>query len=304
MSSFKSIITKDKVEIIQINLGNLCNQQCDHCHVSASPMGKDNMKLDTVVKIINKLKEIDVKKIEFTGGAPEMNEFLPKFIQELGAAGKDLTVRTNLTILSDEDFCFYFNLYKEFKVHLVASLPCYCEENVDTQRGLGVYEKSIKVLKKLNDFGYGTEDLQIDLVYNPLGDFLPGNQSELELSYKENLRSNYGIEFNRLITIANIPINRFKEKLVKENKYENYIQLLKDNYNEKNISKLMCKKLISVNYEGYVYDCDFNQVLGLKTTDRKLWDILPSDFNSGIITGDHCFGCTAGAGSSCFGQLA
>lgn len=232
-----------------------------------------------------------------------MNGFLPKFIKELSQAGKHITVRTNLTVLYDEDYCFYYNLYKENKVHLVASLPCYTKENVNSQRGTGVFEKSIHVLKKLNLLGYGKEDLQIDLVYNPLGDFLPGKQSELEVAYKDNLKTEFGIEFNHLITIANIPINRFKNKLVHENKYESYMKLLKDNYNENNLDKLMCKKLISVDYQGNVYDCDFNQVLGLKATDKKLWDADSSDFNSHIITGEHCFGCTAGAGSSCYGQL-
>jgi len=305
MSSFNSDILKGKIEIIQINLGNLCNQECEHCHVAGSPIGENNMSRETADKIIGKLIDMDVKQVEFTGGAPEMNKNLPHFIEELckNNKNKNITVRTNLTILDSPEYSFYYDLFKKYKVSLVASLPCYDKENVDAQRGTGVYNKSISVLKKLNELGYGKGELKLDLVYNPLGDFLPGDQTELEKDYKANLKESAGIEFNSLITIANNPINRFKEKLVKENKFESYMKLLKDSYNEKNLDKLMCKRLISVDFEGNIYDCDFNQVLGMKINDTKFWDVDFSDFKPAIKVGEHCFACTAGAGSSCYGSL-
>jgi radical SAM/Cys-rich protein len=305
MSSFNSDILKGKIEIVQINLGNLCNQECEHCHVAGSPIGENNMSRETADKIIGNLIDMDVKQVEFTGGAPEMNKNLPHFIEELckNNKNKNITVRTNLTILDSPEYSFYYDLFKKYKVSLVASLPCYDKENVDVQRGTGVYNKSISVLKKLNELGYGKGELKLDLVYNPLGDFLPGDQTELENDYKANLKESAGIEFNSLITIANNPINRFKEKLVKENKFESYMKLLKDSYNEKNLDKLMCKRLISVDFEGNIYDCDFNQVLGMKINDTKFWDVDFSDFKPAIKVGEHCFACTAGAGSSCYGSL-
>jgi len=303
MNTFKSDILKGKIKIIQINLGNLCNQECEHCHVAASPTGENNMNKETADKIVKKLIVMDVKQVEFTGGAPEMNKNLPNFIEELSRNNKNITVRTNLTVMDSPEYFFYYDLYKKYKISLVASLPCYGEENVDAQRGTGVYNKSISVLKKLNELGYGKDDLKLDLVYNPIGDFLPGDQIELEKEYKANLKNSAGIEFNNLITIANNPINRFKEKLIIENKLDSYMKLLKDNYNKNNLDKLMCKRLISLDFEGNIYDCDFNQVLGMKINDKKFWDVDFSDFYPAIKVADHCLACTAGDGSSCYGSL-
>lgn len=303
MNGFRQDIKKEKTEIIQINLGNRCNQTCEHCHVNGSPEGDRNMDGETADNIIDKLIELDVDQVEFTGGAPEMNANLPRFIEKLSTYGKSITVRTNLSVLDCPEFDYYFDLYKKFSVNLVASLPCYGEENVDKQRGQGTFDKSIRVLKKLNGMGYGKGPLKLNLVYNPGGAFLPGSQSELEEAYKENLLKDHGIVFDSLITIANNPINRFREKLEKEGCYDSYVQLLKDSYNENNLGKLMCKRLISVDFKGNTYDCDFNQVLGMKMDERKFWDLDLENLDKCIKADDHCFACTAGSGSSCYGAL-
>lgn len=303
MNGFRQDITKERTEIIQINLGNRCNQACEHCHVNGSPDGSNNMSKETADRVLEKLISADVDQVEFTGGAPEMNGNLPRFIEELSACDKSVTVRTNLSVLDSPEFDCYFDLYRKFSVNLVASLPCYGEENVDKQRGKGVFEKSIRVLKKLNELGYGKGELKLNLVYNPGGAFLPGSQKELEDAYKENLYRDFGIVFDNLITIANNPINRFREKLEAEGSYESYMQLLKDSYNEDNLDKLMCRRLVSVDFDGSTFDCDFNQVLGMKMSEKKFWELDLESADQCVKAGDHCFACTAGAGSSCYGAL-
>lgn len=297
-------IYKGKVSIVQINLGNRCNLQCEHCHVGGSPEGHRNMDKETAIKILNKIYHMDVEEVDITGGAPEMNENLPMIIEGLAKNGVKTTVRTNLVILDNPKYGAYFDLYKKYRVKLIASLPCYLEENVDTQRGSGTFKSSIKVLKKLNELGYGKDDLELNLVYNPLGDYLPPQQCALEKDYKNYLEDKYDIIFNNLLVLTNNPINKFKEKLLRENKLESYMKLLKENYNPVTIENLMCKTLISVDYAGNVYDCDFNQALGMGIEkNQKFWEINFDKEKIKIKLGEHCYACTAGSGSSCYGVL-
>ncbi len=219
-------LTKRKIEIVQINLGNKCNQTCLHCHVEGSPSGRRNMDHSTAQKIQEALIKLNIPIIEFTGGAPEMNPNLKFFIERLSKCGKKVTVRTNLTILEHPDYSFYTDLYKNHRVHVVASLPSIFEEVTDRQRGKGVFDSSIRVLKKLNEMGYGTNGLLLDLVYNPVGDELPPEQTQLEKEYKDLLKEHYGISFSHLIPLVNCPVTRFKNFLTRKGKYDQYIELL------------------------------------------------------------------------------
>lgn len=253
-----------------------------------------------------KLINTDINFVEFTGGAPELNPNLQSFIKGLSQHNKHLTVRTNLTVLDMPQFDFYFDLYHTYRVKIVASLPCYLQENVDAQRGAGVYAKSLKVLQKLNALGYGKNDLVLDLVYNPTGDFLSPPQRDLQREYEEFLNERSGIIFNRLITITNVPVGRFKKLLCRQRRLKKYQQLLRSNFNPATLDQLMCRRLISINYAGYVYDCDFNLALdrrakGYETA--KFWEIDLPGFSPDITFDEHCFACTAGSGSSCYGAL-
>ena len=252
---------KQSVDIVQINLGNVCNQVCSHCHIDASPSGNKNMDWNTAQKIAHTIAASAIKHVEFTGGAPELNPNLKWLIEELAKNNKSITVRTNLTVLDMPEHAFYIELYKKHKVKIVASLPCYLPENVDKQRGAGVYTKSIGVLKKLNVLGYGTNGLSLDLVYNPTGDFLPPEQKLLQQDYTQFLKDHYGVTFNVVIPITNAPVGRFKDILRKEKKLNHYRELLKRSYNPATVDKLMCRTLLSIDYQGYIYDCDFNLAL-------------------------------------------
>lgn len=296
---------KKEIKLIQINMGTRCNQRCIHCHVGGGPGGV-MMDFRTAENIIAGLNALSVKKVELTGGAPELNPSLRIFIKNLSSQGKQLTVRTNLTALALSECSFYPDLYKKHKVKLIASLPCYMPENVDQQRGQGVFQTSIAVLKKLNSIGYGTNGLQLDLVYNPLGGFLPPEQSLLEHEYKHRLHAQYGITFNSLIPITNVPVGRFREFLDNHNKYEAYLLYLDQTFNPATLSRLMCRSLLSVNYQGYVYDCDFNLALGIKIKgyeQTRFWEIDFARFAPEILFDEHCCACTAGNGSSCHGTL-
>ncbi len=293
-------LKKRKIEIVQINLGNRCNQTCYHCHVEGSPSGKKNMDLFTAQKIQEALIKLKIQNIEFTGGAPEMNPNLEFFIEGLSKYGKKLTVRTNLTILELPNYSFYPDLYKKHRVHIMASLPSIFEEVTDRQRGKGVFETSIQVLKKLNEVGYGTNGLLLDLVYNPPGDVLPPEQIQLEREYKELLKNIYGINFSRLILLVNCPISRFKNFLKRQGRYHQYIELLKKNYNPKTLDLMMCRNLISVDDQGNLYDCDFNLALEMRIKgyeDIKFWEIDLNQFGPEIKFGEHCYACTIGQGS-------
>jgi len=297
---------KGIVDIIQINLGDRCNQTCSHCHIGASPRGKDNMNYDTVKNILDKLLAMDVKKIEFTGGAPELNPNLPLFIEKLSETGKTITVRTNLTILDSPEYSSFIDMFRRNNVRLMASLPSVCEEITDKQRGNGVFRRSISVLKKLNESGYGGEGLPLDLVHNPSSNSLPGDQAVLEAEYRQMLGKKYGIQFNSLIAMVNSPINRFAERLVRDGLLEDYLNTLQGTFNISTMDNVMCRHLLSVDYEGYIHDCDFNLALGIGMKGyekNKFWEIDFKDFNPEITFGGHCYACTSKKGSSCHGIL-
>jgi radical SAM/Cys-rich protein len=297
-------LNKQRIEIIQINAGSRCNQRCAHCHVRGGPDGT-SMDRHTALMILEKLAELSVRSIEFTGGAPELNPNLKLFIEQLAADGRLVTVRTNLTVLALADYAEFFQLYRTHRVKLVASLPCYLRENVDRQRGQGVFDASIAVLRILNSIGYGTDGLELDLVYNPLGDVLPPDQQSLEMGYRRAL-NDIGVTFNNLIAITNAPIGRFRERLAAENRYGDYMNLLRCNFNAATSDRLMCRTLLSIDYRGSVYDCDFNLALGLKIKgyeEAPFWNIDFAGFSPEITFGEHCWACTSGAGSSCHGAL-
>ncbi|MFC2162202.1 arsenosugar biosynthesis radical SAM (seleno)protein ArsS [Candidatus Altiarchaeota archaeon] len=302
-------IRRDGLEILQVNLGLVCNQQCRHCHHSAGPDRREMMGEDTVEHIISFLKENDVKTLDVTGGAPELNPYFRKLVESALPLVTNLIVRSNLTAMTVSGQEDTPEFLAECKVHLVCSLPCYLEENVDAQRGCGVYEKSIDVLKRLNQIGYGRDDeLVLDLVYNPQGAFLPGCQKELETAYKENLSRMHGISFNNLLTITNMPLGRFRMELAQEDGINGYDSLMEESRNNSLAGQVMCKRLVSVGWDGIIYDCDFNLALDMPSMigGRKISikEAGRTDFrNSNIVTGDQCIGCIAGAGSSCFGSL-
>lgn len=291
---------KAKIEVVQINLGNRCNQACSHCHIEGSPSGKKKMDRSTAQKIQEALIKLNIQNIEFTGGSPEINPNLKFFIKGLSKYGKKLTVRTNLTILELQDYSFYPDLYKKYRVRVVASLPSIFEDVTDQQRGKGVFHSSIRILKKLNEMGYGTNGLLLDLVYNPSGDNPPADQTLLEKEYKESLKKYYGIFFNNLIPLANSPIGRFKDFLVRLGRYDHYMEFLKKNYNQKTLDRLMCKNLISIDDEGKVHDCDFNLAVGMRIKgyeNKRFWEIDFNRFEPEIMLGEHCYACTVNQGS-------
>ncbi len=293
-------LEKGKIEITQINLGNRCNQTCYHCHIGGSPSGKRNMDRSTAQKLLEALTKLNIQNIEFTGGAPEMNPFLKPFIEKLSKHRKKVTVRTNLTILELPEHSSYLDLFKEYKVRVVASLPSIFEEVTDRQRGKGVFHSSIRVLKKLNEMGYGKEGLLLDLVYNPPEDNLPPEQGQLEKEYKELLEEKYGITFSHLILLVNFPVTRFKDFLVREGKYYQYMEFLKKNYNPKTLDFMMCRNLISVDDQGHLYDCDFNLAIGKKIKGyegMKFWEVSFDRFHPEITLGEHCYACTVDQGS-------
>ena len=295
---------------LQVNLGYKCNQACVHCHVNAGPNRKEMMTEENIALVPEVLKKYKIKTLDLTGGAPELHPKFKELVLEAKAVGTEVIDRCNLTILSEVNQEDLASFLAENKVIVTASLPCYEEKNVDKQRGGGVFARSIFGLKKLNEQGYGLKDtdLELNLVYNPQGPNLPPNQNILEEQYKKELYSRFSIEFNKLYTIANMPIQRFAQQLNITGEYLDYMRLLKTSYNKDNLKTLMCKELISVNWEGKLYDCDFNQQLGISLgveslTLRDLLDKKRSIEGEAINIGEHCFGCTAGNGSSCGGAL-
>lgn len=300
----------DELRTLQVNLGNKCNQSCTHCHVQAGPTGKKMMPRAIMQKIIDFLRNHPNLCIDITGGCPELNSNFKFFIDNVCELTSRLMVRTNLTVLLEPGLDWVAKWYRERGVVLVASLPCCTKENVDKQRGKSVFEKSIAVLRTLNELGYGYEEqLELNLVYNPGADFLPGPQEQLEADYKRELDEKYGIRFNKLFTITNAPIGRFRQYLEVNGRLEKYQQHLVENFNPDAAENIMCRSLVSVDYRGVLYNCDFNQPLrlpiidskGLPATIEQLEDILSGNLE--IITSEHCFSCTAGAGSSCTGSL-
>lgn len=303
-------ITRKPLEILQINVGKLCNQACHHCHVEAGPKRGEIMEKKTVDRLVELLDQSPtIHTIDITGGAPELNPHFRTLVAAIRQRGKEVIDRCNLTVFFEkgQEETAYF--LKEHQVKIVASLPCYSKKNVDAQRGGGVFDKSIRALRLLNELGFGKNgsELELDLVYNPLGAFLPPSQEKLELDYKKELRKLFGIEFNHLFAITNMPIKRFLDQLVRENKYEEYMTLLVNNFNVSATENVMCRNLISVGWNGKIYDCDFNQMLEIPVgkKHRTIWDMQSFDElrTNNIAFDDHCYGCTAGVGSSCGGSI-
>ena len=301
-------LKRSKLSDLQINLGYLCNQACEHCHVEAGPKRTELMDCDTMQGILDWSKQAGIKSVDLTGGAPEMNPHFRRFVEAFQAQGAEVISRCNLTILTEPGYEDLAQWYADRKVRLVSSMPCYTQENVDKQRGKGAFGKSIDALLKLNQCGYALDpELPLDLVYNPGGAFLPPAQSALEQDYKNRLRDDFGIEFSSLLTITNLPIKRFEHYLQRSGQLDAYLSLLVENFNPCTVNGLMCKTLISVDWQGRVYDCDFNQMLDMPLAGQprqQLWDVEISKLDGlPVAIGKHCYGCTAGAGSSCGGAL-
>ena len=300
-------------EILQVNVGKLCNLICVHCHVNAGPKRKEIMSRETFDRIIEWFGKTDIPTIDLTGGAPEMIPDFCYFIEQVKSLQPTRHVidRCNLTILLERGYEDLAPFLARNKVEIIASMPCYSPENVNAQRGEGVFEGSIAALQLLNSLGYGIDpDLPLHLVYNPVGEFLPPSQAGLEINYKRELKKHFGVVFNNLYTLANLPIGRFASYLRRNDKLDDYMELLIQAFNPATINGLMCRNTISVGWRGEVYDCDFNQQLRMQWSSNPdqsglfLWDIDPDSLEGReIMTGDHCFGCTAGAGSTCGGAI-
>jgi radical SAM/Cys-rich protein len=298
------------LEVLQINVGYMCNQVCSHCHVDAGPDRKEIMTKETMLQCLDVIKKTEAHTLDLTGGAPEMNPNFRWFVEEASKAGiKDFIVRSNLTIIrANKKYHDLPEFFKKHNVHVVSSMPHWTKGKTDKQRGNGVFDKSIQALKDLNAIGYGmpNSDLRLDLVYNPSGAFLPGNQTALEKDFKKVLLEDFGIQFHNLFAITNLPISRFLDYLIASENYEDYMYSLVEAYNPEAVKNVMCTNTLSVSWDGYLYDCDFNQMLNLPV-DSKVKHI--SEFNSELLEGrqivisQHCYGCTAGAGSSCQGSV-
>lgn len=302
-------IQRNQLETLQVNIGKRCNQACHHCHVESGPNRTENMEKPTVDRLLALLAGSPmIHTVDITGGAPELNPNFRYFVTQIKKLGKSVIDRCNLTVLLEPGQADTAEFLSKHQVQIVSSLPCYSQKNVDKQRGKGVFAKSIKVLQDLNRLGYGKEQsgLILNLVYNPVGAFLPPKQSTLEQEYKQLLKQNFNIEFNQLLTITNMPINRYKHFLELTGEMDAYMQLLIDNFNPDAVGQLMCRHLISIGWDGKIYDCDFNQMLDLLVKDRKqdIWAIDSFDeLTTDIALGNHCYGCSAGSGSSCSGAL-
>lgn len=301
-------LTSGEVRIVQANLGLLCNLSCRHCHVEGSPQRTEIMSMETMQSLLRLVHALPGVQVDLTGGAPEMNPHFRFLVETLCAAEHPVQVRTNLTIFFEADQADTPEFLAQHGVHLVASLPCYLDDNVDTQRGGGVYKRSIAAMRRLNALGYGRQgDLPLNLVYNPGGAFLPPDQRTLEDAYRRELQERHGVDFSRLLTITNMPLGRFFNDLQRTGKAEAYQSLLQDHFNHETLEGLMCRHQVCVAWDGTLSDCDFNSVLGLPLASglsRHVNDIDPHQLRGrGIVTGRHCFGCTAGYGSSCAGAL-
>jgi radical SAM/Cys-rich protein len=320
MNRFAQKLTENSIslrrrrsEILQVNVGKLCNLTCVHCHVNAGPSRKEIMTRETIDRVIDWLAKTDIRIVDLTGGAPEMIPDFRYFIEQVKALEKARHIidRCNLTILIDPAHEDLPRFLAKHRVEIIASMPCYTPENVNAQRGEGVFEGSIAALQLFNSLGYGSKpELPLHLVYNPVGAFLPPPQAELEADFKRELKKHFGIVFNKLYTITNLPIGRFASYLRHNNKLDEYVDLLISAFNPVTVDGLMCRNTVSVSWRGEVYDCDFNQQLGMQWSGNGgskplfLWDINPDSLEDRqIMTGDHCFGCTAGAGSSCGGAI-
>ncbi len=305
-------VMRNEIEILQVNLGYLCNQSCLHCHVAAGPSRKELMTGENIDYLLKILDQSSIHTLDLTGGAPEMNPLFKELVLEARKLDVVIIDRCNLTILLEPGFEDMAQFLADNEVQIVASLPCYIEENVDGQRGKGVYQKSIEVLKILNGLGYSQpgSKLTITLVYNPTGPYLPPSQESLFGDYQRYLHDEFDISFDQLFTITNMPIARFGSTLISKGEFENYMTLLKDSFSASNLNGLMCKNQLSVDWQGYVYDCDFNQMLNMNIDNPRTYaplhirDVVENDLlNIPVRIADHCYGCTAGQGSSCGGAL-
>jgi radical SAM/Cys-rich protein len=296
------------IEVLQLNLGLRCNQECRHCHLEASPRRQEMMVWPTMVLVLEAARELRCRLVDLTGGAPELNPHVRPFVEALRREGLSVQVRTNLTVLSEPGLEDLPDFFRDQQIQLVASMPCYLEENVRAQRGVGVYEESITAIRRLNALGYGLRpDLPLNLVYNPGGPFLPPPQRVLEEDYRRELGERFGISFTRLLTITNMPLGRFKGELRRQGQEGQYLRLLRESFNPQTVTGLMCRRQLSVGWDGTLYDCDFNLALSLPVDHGAPDHIhsfsVPDLRPRRIVTGDHCFACTAGCGSSCAGAL-
>lgn len=307
-TSFPAISRKE-INTLQVNLGYTCNQTCLHCHVNAGPNRKEQMDREGIDLVIEVIKKRSIQTLDLTGGAPEINKYFKELVATARALGVRVIDRCNLTILSEPGHEDLAKFLADNQVEVVASLPCYTEDNVNEQRGDGVFDASINGLQQLNALGYGKPGtgLSLNLVYNPTGPYLPPAQTQLELDYKKHLADNFDIEFNSLFTITNMPISRFGSTLVSRGQFHEYMTLLRSAYMDSNLDEVMCREIVSVDYNGDIYDCDFNQMLSLpieKNSQLHLRDLLDTDLKEHPIRiAEHCYGCTAGQGSSCGGSL-
>jgi len=304
-------LRKRKIRTLQVNMGKYCNQACLHCHVEAGPGRKEMMGREVVDAVLGFLEKSDIAVVDITGGAPELNPNFDYLVESCVLLGRHVMDRCNLTVLFEPGKDSLPNFFRQHRVELVCSLPCYTEENVDQQRGKGTFDLSIRALQCLNGLGYGVPGtgLELNLVYNPLGAYLPPLQQDLEREYKNILRKEFGIVFNRLYCLANMPITRYEKLLKLRGEYDHYMDLIESSFNSDTLEKVMCRDLLSVGWEGSVYDCDFNQMLDLPVRNPqgkplRIWDISADALeDEPISTGNHCYGCTAGSGSSCGGSL-
>jgi radical SAM/Cys-rich protein len=303
-------LTRGEITTLQLNLGKLCNQTCSHCHVDAGPDRTETMTDEVAKRVIRLLAASpQVQTVDLTGGAPELNRSFRHLVAGARRLGRHVIDRCNLTVLFEDGMTGLGKFLVDHEVEIIASLPCYTPANLNQQRGPGVFDKSIRALRQLNALGYGLPDskLALNLVYNPLGAFLPGAQDELEADYKLHLRQNFGVEFHKLFTITNMPIQRFAECLRRSGEHASYMGLLVRSFNPSTVATLMCRSLVSVAWDGRVYDCDFSQMLelGIGGAARTIWEMESFSELAGkrIATGQHCFACTAGNGSSCKGSL-
>jgi len=307
LQTHKTSLKREAFLTLQLNIGRQCNQACRHCHVDAAPWRTESLAPHIANRIKDWIRTHRPQTVDITGGAPELCPEFRSLVQTASNVGCEVIDRCNLTILLEDNFEWLPEFFSQHDVAIIASLPCYQPENVNHQRGGGVFDKSIRALQLLNQHGYG-ESHTLHLVYNPVGPSLPPDQSELEADYKEALHRDFGIRFNRLFTITNQPIARFAEDLRRQDKWSEYIELLSNSFNPGSLESLMCRSTLSVSHEGDLFDCDFNQMLELNIRNGKplkLWDITPADLEDHpILTGEHCLACTAGSGSSCTGALA
>jgi len=304
-------LVRRSVDVLQVNLGAYCNQACIHCHVESGPTRKEMMSLETIQAVVRFLEVANIPTLDITGGAPELHPNFDFLVKSAVERGHHTIDRCNLTAIFEPGKDYLPEFFQRHRLELVCSLPCYSEENVDKQRGKGTFELSIRALKMLNELGYGhpDSDLVLNLVYNPIGPYVPPPQQELEQDYKKILNKQFGIVFNRLYCLTNVPITRYATHLKLRGEYDRYIDLLAENFNPTTLDHVMCRSLLSVGWDGLIYDCDFNQMLALPLHDptgRKLHISTTSIAqieNSAIAVGDHCYACTAGCGSSCGGAL-